>query len=380
MTHVASTNRMAPVSDDERLALLTLSCLAEPGDKRLVAWLDDEGPLDVLRGVRAGVGPEPQVHDYRARLGTVRADAELASALRRGFRLLCRGDAEWPGQVDDLAEERPIALWVRGSGDLRTLAARSVAIVGARSSTSYGGHVAGEIASVVAERGWTVVSGAAYGIDSAAHGGALAVSGPTLAVLACGVDVAYPRGNVSLLERIADVGLVVSELAPGCSVTRYRFLQRNRVIAALTRGTVVVEAAIRSGALNTAGHAQGLSRFVMAVPGPVTSMQSAGCHRLLREDPGSVLVTDGAEVLDLVGDLGGDAAPQLRAPALPTDALGTEERRVLDALPRRAAAPLESLVRTAGLRVTTVLRCLGRLESLGLAEAHGRGWRLGTPS
>jgi DNA processing protein len=249
--------------------------------------------------------------------------------------------------------------------------------VGARAATSYGEHVAGEMAAVIAERGWTVVSGAAYGVDSAAHRGTLAVGGTTVAVLACGVDVAYPRSHSGLLARIADEGAVVSELAPGCSVTRPRFLERNRVIAALTRGTVVVEAALRSGARTTARRAQELGRFVMVVPGPVTSAASAGCHEILRQYPGEAqLVTDGREVLDLVGVVGDDAAPQRRGETRPRDNLDPTALRLLEALPRRRGVAVDRLVRAAGLDVGTVLRCVTVLEDAGLAERHGDGWRL----
>lgn len=365
--------------EPERLALLALSRIAEPGDERLLPHVTTLGAERVLAGIREGTLDTPALRHYRARLDAVHPRAELAHARRSGIRLLCHGDPEWPSQLDDLGDARPLVLWVRGPLDLRAVSERSVAVVGARASTSYGEHVGAEIGAVVGERGWTVVSGAAYGIDAAAHRGALAVDGPTIAVLACGVDVTYPRGHESLLRRIASAGLVVSELAPGCAVTRGRFLQRNRVIAALTRGTVVVEAAARSGALNTARHAQNLGRFLMAVPGPVTSAQSAGCHRLLREDPDSVLVTDGAEVLDLVGEMGADAAPMLWGPETERDGLAPDESRVLDALPRRTGAPVDALVRTAGLHVATVLRCLAALEARGLAEAHGAGWRVRDP-
>ena len=198
---------------------------------------------------------------------------------------------------------RPRRRWPCGcvaTGTWPTSRRRAVAVVGARACTVYGEHVAGDLAAGLGDRGWTVVSGGAYGIDAAAHRGSLAVDAPTVAVLACGVDVAYPAAHDGLLRSVRAMGVVVSELPPGARPTRRRFLDRNRVIAALGRGTVVVEAALRSGALNTAGHADELSRTVMAVPGPVTSAASAGCHELLRAR-GAALVTDAADVLDLVG-------------------------------------------------------------------------------
>ena len=176
------------------------------------------------------------------------------------------------------------------------------------------------------------MSGAAFGIDQAAHRGALASRGPTVAVLACGADRAYPSAHRSLIDYIADVGLVVSEAAPGCAPTRIRFLARNRLIAALARGTVVVEAAVRSGALNTASWAAGLGRAVMGVPGPVTSAPSAGVHQLIRARD-AVLVTSGEEVLEVVGPMGSYALADPREAEQPRDRLTPRERQVLDAVP-----------------------------------------------
>jgi DNA processing protein len=251
-----------------------------------------------------------------------------------------------------------------------------VAVVGARACTAYGEHVAAELAAVVAERGWTVVSGAAYGIDAAAHRGALAVGGTTVAVLACGVDVAYPRGHAGLLARVVDDGgAVVSELPPGERVTRTRFLERNRVIAALTRGTVVVEAAARSGALSTAGRARDLGRHVMAVPGPVTSAASVGCHEALRTKDAS-LVAGGAHVLDLVGDLGVDDVGAARGEDRAHDGLQPDALRVLEALPTHRPLGVEKIVVRAGLAVPTVLAALSELSERGLARGGASGWRL----
>ncbi len=220
-----------------------------------------------------------------------------------------------------------------------------------------------------------MVSGGAYGIDAAAHRGALVVAGGTVVVLACGVDVVYPRGHESLFARVAGEGLLVSEWPPGCAPMRHRFLVRNRVIAAVTAGTVVVEAAARSGALSTARHARSLNRAVMAVPGPVTSAMSTGCHALLRE-PDSTLVTSAAEVLDRIGRIGDDLAPPVVGPVLPRDGLGAEARRVLDAVPaRRGAGPARISV-AAGVDHRAVLRCLGALLTAGFVELTDTGWRL----
>src|SRR6185437_911026 len=197
---------------------------------------------------------------WQVRLAEVPPPDEVAGFCRDGIRIVCPGDPEWPAQLSDLGDAQPYALWLRGSADLRFNCLRSVAIVGSRAATAYGSYVASEFAASVAARGWAVISGGAYGVDAAAHRGALAADGVTVAVLACGVDVPYPAGHADLLDAIAAQGLIASEWPPGRTATRLRFLVRNRVIAALAAGTVVVEAGQRSGALNSARHARDLGR------------------------------------------------------------------------------------------------------------------------
>jgi DNA processing protein len=274
----------------------------------------------------------------------------------------------------------PVALWVRGPGRLDELADRAVAIVGSRASTAYGEHVAGDLAHGLGERGWTVVSGGAYGIDAAAHRGALAAEGATIAVLACGVDKAYPQGNGALLARIADSGLLVSEWPPGAAPLGHRFLVRNRLIAALTRGTVVVEAAARSGARATAQRAGSLGKQVMVVPGPVTSAMSVGCHELLRDqERGATLVTCAQHVIETVGGIGVDLAEAAPRPASPRDGLTDVAQRVLDACPVRVGASPERLAVIAGCDVLDVLRVLPALELADLVQWTGTGWRVAPP-
>lgn len=357
----------------ERAARAALTRLAEPGDAwlgRAVAGLGAAEVLDRVRVARAG--EDERLAHYRVRLPAMAADAGLAA--RAGARVVVPGDDEWPTALEDLGDRVPIALWVAGAGHLGDAARRSVSVVGARACTAYGEHVAGELAAGLGDRGWTVVSGGAYGIDAAAHRGALAVDAPTVAVLACGVDVPYPAAHDGLLRAIRTHGVVVSELPPGSRPTRRRFLDRNRVIAALGRGTVVVEAATRSGAKNTAGQADELSRPVMAVPGPVTSAASVGCHELIRAR-GAALVTGAADVLDLVGDLVADAQDLRRGETRPHDSLDPVTLRVLEALPLRRRAPADSVGRVAGLDAPTVLRALGLLAATGLADAHEGRWR-----
>ena len=187
-------------------------------------------------------------------------------------------------------------------------------MVGSRAATAYGSYVAAEFAASVAARGWAVISGGAFGVDASAHRGALGADGVTVAVLACGVDVPYPVGHTELFEAVAAQGVIVSEWPPGRTVNRLRFLVRNRVIAALATGTLVVEAGERSGAVNTARHARDLGRRLMAVPGPVTSDQSAGCHRIIREWQGT-LVTTAAEVIEHLSPVGAVLEPT-NAPAV----------------------------------------------------------------
>ena len=235
--------------------------------------------------------------------------------------------------------------------------------------------VAAEIGAVTARAGFTVVSGAAFGIDQAAHRGALAARGRTVAVLACGVDRAYPAAHRSLLDHLGEAHAVVSELAPGRSPTRVRFLSRNRVIAALTRGTVVVEAALRSGALSTAGWASRLHRPLMGVPGPVTAAQSEGVHQLIRRGA-AALVTRGEEVLELVGTSGQHLVEAPRGPVLVRDRLSPRQTQVLDAVPVSRAAGADSIARTAGIGLLEVQSTLTSLLRLGLVERDEQGWRL----
>ncbi|MEV5976828.1 DNA-processing protein DprA [Streptomyces sp. NPDC052114] len=367
-----------PPPDEERLARVALTRVLEPGDAAGGRWLREAGAVEVLR--RLGADEERLAGvtarrwaGLRARAAGVRPERDLEAARDVGGRFVCPGDTEWPASLDDLGDARPVGLWVRGRPSLRIWALRSVAVVGARACTEYGARMAAGLASGLAERGWVVVSGGAYGVDGAAHRGALGAGGATVAVLACGVDRPYPRGHAELIGRIAEQGLVVGELPPGDHPTPSRFILRNRVIAALTRGTVVVEAAYRSGALATARSAQELGRFAMGVPGPATSGLSAGVHELLRGD--GVLVTDAAEVVELVGDMG-ELAPARRGPVVPRDLLAPGAARVLAALPARGRATARDVAVGAGTSADDAVGRLYELQSLGFVERHGDGWQL----
>jgi DNA processing protein len=364
--------------DTEALGRVFLARVIEPGDEAAGRWVREFGVGEVVRRLRAGEEALPGVSGQRwaglvARAGRAEPERDLAEARDAGVRFVAPGDGEWPGQLDDLGDARPLGLWVRGRASLRMWALRSVAVVGARACTEYGAHMAATLAAGLAERGWVVVSGGAYGVDGAAHRGALGAGGATVAVLACGVDRPYPRGHTQLITRIAEQGLVVGELPPGDHPTPSRFVLRNRVIAALTRGTVVVEAAHRSGSLVTARAAQRLGRHTIGVPGPATSGLSAGVHELLRQD--AVLVTDAADVVELVGDMG-ELAPDRRGPVLPRDLLDPPARRVLAALPGPRAASVEEIARGALTTQDDAIARLYELRSLGYVERHGDGWKL----
>ncbi|WP_228011131.1 DNA-processing protein DprA [Nonomuraea phyllanthi] len=316
-----------------------------------------------------------RLNAWHARLAAANPAADLEAGEKAGARLIIPGSPEWPTQLDQLGPGRPLGLWLHGSADLRFSCLKSVAVVGARAATSYGNHIAAEFGVGLSEAGWTVVSGGAYGVDGAAHRGALAADSPTVAVLACGVDVCYPAGHDTLFAAVRDQGVVVSECPPGVHPTRARFLIRNRLIAALSRGTVVVEAALRSGALNTATHALSLNRHLAAVPGPITSGMSAGCHRLLRERK-AICVTSPEEMIDLVGVIGDDLARQARAPAVPRDKLNEPTRKVLDAIPTRGGAGPASIAVAAGVSLDAALSALGGLAAAGYIERATNGWRL----
>lgn len=374
---------MTAAADSDRLARVALSRLGEPGDPRITTLVAEMGAARLHEALASERDLEGVLTDVAARLAANDPERDLARAERLGIRYVVPGDDEWPTQVADLAHagtvhERggaPLGLWVRGPSRLDQLS-DSVAVVGSRSSTAYGEAAARSIATEVAGHGMTVISGAAFGIDQAAHRGAVAGGGRTVAVLAGGVDRPYPVAHTRLLEHVAETGAVVSEVPPGSAPTRQRFLTRNRLIAALARGTVVVEAAHRSGALSTARWAERLSRTLMAVPGPVTSVQSTGTHGLIRAGAAQ-LVTSGPEVLELLGTSGSHLIVEARSETRARDALRSREARVLDAVPVSRSAPTESIARTAGLGLVAVQSALTLLLRDGFVERESHGWRLG---
>ncbi|MEA9986275.1 DNA-processing protein DprA [Subtercola sp. RTI3] len=386
----------------ERFARATWSGLAEPGDVTagalvgalgasvgLTLLVERASPRAVLERVIAGgdettggggIGGEADeltekaltqaIERWMPRLAANSALTSLRLAHHSGARLLTPDDDLWPSSLADLGGHEPLALWVRGPASAIAGIEHSVALVGARAATGYGEHMAMELSAGLSDRGWGIVSGAAYGIDGMAHRAALASSGLTVAFLAGGVDRFYPSGHDSLLKRISEVGLVVSELPCGSPPTKWRFLQRNRLIAAVSQATVVVEAGRRSGSLNTAAHANELNRPLGAVPGPVTSMSSAGCHRLLR-DYAAVCVTSADDVVGMVGMFQG-AEPDDTADS---DRPSAEQLRVLDALSKKLARPTDDVARRAGLSVSRVQSVLGGLQLEGSVLEDVGGWR-----
>ena len=365
--------------DDRQLRML-VGAVFDGGDVRATTSVAQLGPRGCWDAVCDGwFGPGIQARAAEVDLARVERAAVALS-----LRFVVPGDDEWPAQLDDLAEVEspvegrggsPVGLWVRGCGDLAGLARRSVAVVGARACTPYGARVAHDLGYDLAGQGVTVVSGLAMGIDVAAHRGALVDDGPTIAVLACGVDVIYPRSNEAVYRRIVDRGLVVSEVRPGTGPTKVGFLARNRLIAALSQGTVLVEAALRSGARNTVSWAGATGRAVMAVPGSVESAWSQGPHAAIREQQ-AILVTRAAEVLEIVAPMGSDTLAIQRGERRPVDELDQLGLAVHDALTVSGGRSVGEVAVRAGIAVSVCLTVLGRLEALGLAEPVATGWRL----
>jgi DNA processing protein len=315
---------------------VALSAACEPGDTDAVSLVGALGASKLLKAIvedvtaeRLGIALEgshaqdiptiARLRDalarWRGRLPKGPVWAPLERGARVGAQLVTPEHPLWPTSTDDLDRGAPLALWLRGDPARLPLLSRSVALVGARAASGYGEHVALESAAGLSDRGFAIVSGGAYGVDAAAHRAALSSDQLTVAFLAGGVDRLYPAGNDLLLKRIARDGLLIAELPPGSTPTRWRFLMRNRLIAAVSSATVVVEEGARSGSLNTAGHAAHLGRPLGAVPGPVTSKASEGCHRLIREYAATCVTTpdEMAELADPLGALCDSALPRTAA-------------------------------------------------------------------
>ena len=384
--------------DGVRAAVAALLRIGEPGDELLKRLVDEIGPSAVLELVTAVGDGRTSAAEAAASLATiihtdpvsgqigeafdrwaVRGECaagarDLDSVARLGGRLVIPSDDEWPTPLSDLGPAAPLGLWVRGNARLDAALARSVSIVGARAASNYGTKCASDLAWDLAARGISVVSGGAFGIDAAAHRAAIARDATTIAFMAGGVDRFYPAANSELFEQVLERGAIVSETAPGMTPMRHRFLLRNRLIAAASLVTVIVEAGWRSGALNTARHALELSRVVAAFPGSVYSASSTGTHRLIRLHEAE-LVTSCDDVLELIDD----EEPSLfdthnRHAEDPIDDLDEREKICLNTLSATKALDVGTVAGRAGLTVANTLSALAVLELAGLSIRRDSGW------
>lgn len=401
-----SAHLSAGVTADVLLARAYLSRVSEPASIPVWRHVRDVGPVAAAAAIADGSAPADVLAATAARRCHTDAHADLEAAERHRVRLVVPEMSQWPhlafGALERTGAARalafgkghtkvnesgepvpPLALWIRGPVELASLGVRSVGIVGSRAATPYGAHVSAELAYGLAARGVVVVSGGAHGIDAAAHRAALAAGGQTVLVSAGGLDRPYPPGNASLFERVADCGLLVSESPPGCAPQRHRFLTRNRLIAALSTGTVVVEAAGRSGAANTAAHCVTQGRPLMAVPGSVDSPMSVGCHALIRRDQDpALLVTSVEDVLAVVGGIG--ERTETSPPAstgkddvrAELDLLDPVARRVFDGLPARRFARPDEVAARCGVSPIEVIRALPALDLAGLLDSGDAGYRI----
>lgn len=366
---------------------LGLSLVVEPGDPRLCNLLLTHEPAEILAAIlgrhRLAELRIPEAWVERGRELDRTAESAAARAKAAGLRWVTPGDKEWPAALSDLdhveplhgATGAPIGLWLRGVGHLGEMCEQSVAIVGARDCTTYGAECASELAADCADQGWIVISGAAYGVDGCAHRGAFLMNALTAGVLACGADIDYPRSHGALITRIAEVGVVVSEQAPGQKPLKNRFLSRNRIIAAMTQGTVVIEAAVRSGSLNTLNWADQLGRTTMALPGPVTSQQSAGVHAAIRAGK-AVLVSSGKEVIAELSGLGAANEEQASLPLTEFDRLPPAAQTTLDGLDWSTARTISEIASSVRLSTREVRASLDLLERRGLVIRAGTEWML----
>lgn len=363
-----------------------LSRVAEPPRPDLAALVARVGPLEAVERIRCGAVDPDLAKRTEARREIDSAAADLELLAHRGGRLITPDDEEWPvlafaafggGAAAKKPDcHPPLVLWAIGPARLDVTAERATALVGTRAATGYGELMAADLAAGLAEHDMAVISGGAYGIDGAAHRAALAADGTTVAVLAGGIDICYPAGHSALLHRIGGHGLLVTEYPPGARPARHRFLTRNRLVAALAGATVVVEAGLRSGAANTAAWARLLGRPVAAVPGPVTSAASVGCHVLLRG--GAELVTRADEVIELAGRVG-ELALEPPRPATPLDGLSAAERQVYEALPGRGVATVDQIAVASGLAPAQVFGPLAMLEVAGLVQRRDGRWGIVRP-
>jgi DNA processing protein len=377
---------------EQSFARATFSLISEPGDRfagSLIQHLSVEGVLELLisksseQKFRALLTENNSLEEFESKFGDFSSAfsdaiqrwmprlkltdvmAALEAAIACEAKLLTPANMSWPDQLGNLGDSTPHCLWGRGKDIESALANPAIAIVGSRISTSYGEWVTSEIVTDSSSRGLAIVSGGAYGIDAMAHRSALANDQVTIAFMAGGIDRLYPSGNASIFEKLVHRGALLAEQAPGASPTKWRFLQRNRLIAALGQATVVVEAGQRSGALNTVTHALQIDRPVGAVPGAITSQSSAGCNRLIAEGLVTTICHPG-QAADLALGKAGWFQQELAG-------LGAFETRALDALEYKSMTEGQ-VASKAGLTLREVSIALGQLSLLGLVKQTDKGW------
>ena len=290
---------MRLLTDDVKIQRLALFNAIEAGNTHWARQVNEFGIAMVYEHLALGVYDATKYGAITQAISAFNADESVAAIAQSGGVFITPEDLSWPTRVNQLAIP-PLGLIVKG--DISILNNPSLAIVGTRNPTPYGVRLAGDFAAGFVDREWDIISGGAYGIDTAAHRGALVAEGRTIAVIASGIDVQYPAGNARLFDEICENGAIISEVMPGVTAMPHRFLIRNRLIAALSLSTLVVEAAFRSGSLRTARDAAELMRPVMAIPGPISSPSSEGCHRLIGERAAE-LVTSVADAMELISAL-----------------------------------------------------------------------------
>jgi DNA processing protein len=376
---------------NEQFALIAWSVICEPGDALaglLVRWLGAAKALECLIENMTTDAMQQLLLDHGCEFNELSHWGNFANTYSESRQrwlprvqlvkvknaiqqigacagtVITRGHPHWPEQLADLDLSQPFALWVRGATEQLLNTGRSAAIVGSRGASSYGEYVTGDLVRELVANRFAVVSGGAYGIDAVAHRETLGYNGSTIAVMAGGLDAFYPRGNHALLSRIAEHCAVIAEVPPGMAPTKWRFLQRNRLIAALAQSVTVVEANWRSGAINTVSHAEALDREIYAVPGPVTSPKSAGTNRLIADGRAHLI----GDAKDLAQQLSGRMLTQ---PTL--SGLGSLETRALDAI-GFGSLELAEICTEAGLTRDEARIALGSLELDGLVVRRSNAW------
>lgn len=354
----------------------------EPIGPKVFRLLEEQG-LDAIAQRQLTQALQQRITRWSRRVPKFSLTQELTTAEHLNAWVVIPEDDDWPQQLSDLGSSAPFALWGRGDRELlsQITLENSLAVVGSRDASSYGVSATTHLVGDLAARGRVVLSGGAFGIDAVAHRSALATSTaqlPTVALMACGVDRPYPKHNENLLHAIIEHGLLLSEVPLGQSPTRWRFLQRNRIIAALSSVVVVVEARWRSGALNTAHHALEIGRELRAVPGQIFSPSSEGCHRLIQQGyAGLALSADSIE--EAMNSRLNPEQTQMSLFADSTEAhaspqLTQDQMRIWDALPLREPMDVTTICSMTGAAAPAAMVILSQLQGMGMAEKDSNGW------